>query len=104
MSRILLVCRWIRASEPYMRLLIFLLCARLTVAFCLPVFADSDHDPIDLISQKDLISGKLTNAVPLVEGPNDGNIAKITSTILENGHYLRLPFNDDLSSKFLDRF
>src|SRR5205809_7240886 len=51
-----------------------------------------------------LVSGKLTNAVPLVEGPNDANIAKVTTTIFENAHYLRQPFNDEKSSKFLDRY
>ena len=51
-----------------------------------------------------LISGKLTNAVPLVEGPNDANIAKVTASIFEGAHYLRKPFNDEMSSKFLDRY
>ena len=51
-----------------------------------------------------LISGKLTNAVPLVEGPNDRNIAQVVTTIFENAHYLRQPLNDEQSSKFLDRY
>src|SRR5262245_36649270 len=51
-----------------------------------------------------LISGKLTNAVPLVTGPNDGNIARVTATIFENAHYLRQPLDDEKSSKFLDRY
>src|SRR5436309_7032758 len=51
-----------------------------------------------------LISGKLTNAVPLVEGENDKDIARVTTAIFENAHYLRRPFNDELSSKFLDRY
>ncbi len=46
----------------------------------------------------------LTNAVPLVSGENDGNISKVVSTILERGHYLRQPFNDEISAKFLDRY
>ncbi|HEY0455416.1 MAG TPA: carboxy terminal-processing peptidase [Verrucomicrobiae bacterium] len=46
----------------------------------------------------------LTNAVPLEPSPNDGNIAKVVATILERGHYLRQPFNDEISSKFLDRY
>lgn len=46
----------------------------------------------------------LTNAVRLVEGSNDANIAKVTVGILENGHYLKQPFNDEISAKFLDQF
>jgi len=48
--------------------------------------------------------GKLTNAAPLVEGPNDKAIAKVTTSIFEGAHYLRKPFNDEVSSKFLDRY
>src|SRR3954447_20563046 len=51
-----------------------------------------------------LISGKLTNAVPLVEGPNDKNIARVTTTIFENAHYLRQPLDKEKASKFLDRY
>src|SRR6476659_3093095 len=46
----------------------------------------------------------LTDAIPLVTGANDGNISKVVATILEKGHYLRQPFNDEISSKFLDRY
>jgi carboxyl-terminal processing protease len=46
----------------------------------------------------------LTNAIPLVTGANDGSISKVVATILEKGHYLRQPFNDEISSKFLDRY
>jgi carboxyl-terminal processing protease len=42
--------------------------------------------------------------VPLTPGPNDSNIAKVAATILEKGHYLRQPLNDEISSKFLDRY
>ncbi|MDB6031347.1 MAG: prc [Verrucomicrobiales bacterium] len=46
----------------------------------------------------------LANALPLVSGANDGTIAKVVATILERGHYLRQPFNDEISAKFLDRY
>ncbi|HUR46858.1 MAG TPA: carboxy terminal-processing peptidase [Candidatus Saccharimonadales bacterium] len=46
----------------------------------------------------------LTNAIPLVPGPNDANISKVVATILEKGHYLRQDFNDEISSRFLDRY
>jgi len=54
-----------------------------------------------------LISSHHTNAVPppapLVEGPRDSDIVKFVSRILQHQHYLQIPVNDDVSSKFLDR-
>src|SRR6185436_12725267 len=78
-----------------MRLIIFLLSLPLTLAL-----ANAAPDTDDLF----LVSRRLTNAIPLIEGPNDGNIAKITTTIFEGAHYLKQPFNDEVSSKFLDRY
>src|SRR5690242_3857971 len=51
-----------------------------------------------------LISGKLTNAVALVQGTNDADIAKVTTGIFEKVHYLQQPFDDEKSSRFLDRY
>jgi carboxyl-terminal processing protease len=51
-----------------------------------------------------LMSRKLSEATPLVEGPNDSNIVRLTSEILRRQHFLKLPFDRDLSSKFLERF
>ena len=42
--------------------------------------------------------------IPLTSGPNDSNIARAVSVILERGHYLRQPLDDEISSKFLDRY
>src|SRR5687767_8119735 len=42
--------------------------------------------------------------VPLTQGANDSNIARVVSMILERGHYLRQPLDDEISSKFLDRY
>ena len=42
--------------------------------------------------------------IPLTSGPNDSNIARVVSMILERGHYLRQPLDDEISSKFLDRY
>src|SRR6185436_2183242 len=78
-----------------MRLIIFLLSLPLTLAL-----ANAAPDTDDLF----LVSRRLTNAIPLIEGPNDGNIAKITTTIFEGAHYLKQPINDEISSKFLDRY
>jgi carboxyl-terminal processing protease len=51
-----------------------------------------------------LISTKHTNTTVLVEGPNDINIVKFVAQILQRQHYLRLPINDEVSSRFLDRY
>jgi len=78
-----------------MRLIICLLSLRLTLALA-PAAAPATEDLIP--------SRALTNAAPLVEGPNDGNIARVTTSIFESAHYLKQPFNDAVSSKFLDRY
>lgn len=69
------------------------------VAFSL-LAADSRVESVD----KTLLTGKHTNGVPLVAGPDDANISRVTARILERYHYLRQPFNDEVSSKFLDRY
>src|SRR5947208_4717614 len=51
-----------------------------------------------------LLSTKHTNAVQLAQGANEASIARVAATILERGHYLKQPFNDEISSKFLDRY
>lgn len=47
---------------------------------------------------------KYTNVTALVPGPNDANIAKVISKLLERSHYLRKEFNDEMSSKFFDKY
>src|SRR5205809_3269786 len=79
-----------------MRRIICLLSLRLSMVV---VLAAAPADDLFLLT-----GGKLTNAVPLVEGANDRNIAKVTTSIFEGAHYLRKPFNDEMSSKFLDRY
>jgi carboxyl-terminal processing protease len=51
-----------------------------------------------------LLAPKRFPSTPLVPGPNDSNITKTAAAILERGHYLRQPINDEVSSKFLDRY
>lgn len=51
-----------------------------------------------------LVSRKLSEAVPLIEGPNDSNIVRLASEILRRQHFLKLPFDRDLSQKFYDRY
>src|SRR4026207_2540106 len=53
---------------------------------------------------KTLITKPSTNGTVLVAGPNDELIARVTARMLERQHYLRKPFNDEVSSKFLDRY
>src|ERR1051325_6636500 len=67
-----------------------------SLAFSLPAAVPS--------SDQTLITRKHTNLVHLAPGPNEASIARVTATILERGHYLRQPFNDEISSKFLDRY
>ena len=51
-----------------------------------------------------LTTKKHTSLVQMAPGPNEASIARVTATILERGHYLRQPFNDEVSAKFLDRY
>lgn len=76
-----------------MRLISFLFCWQLVFA----LHAQSTDDQI-------LITKKHTNLVRLAQGPNEASISRVTATILERGHYLKQPFNDEISSKFLDRY
>jgi hypothetical protein len=59
-------------------------------------------------STTDLFSTRHTNAVPppfpLVEGPKDSTIVQFVARLLQHQHYLQMPINDDVSSKFLDRY
>src|SRR5437899_3124331 len=58
----------------------------------------------DAVPDQILITKNHTNLVRLAQGPNEASIARVTATILEKGHYLKQPFNDEVSSKFLDRY
>ena len=75
-----------------MRLLILLLSCQLTTALW----------AVEIVDQA-LISRKHTNA-PLVVGPNDANIARVTARILERSHYSKQRLTDEVASKFLDRY
>ena len=79
-----------------MRFIIVLLSCRLALSL-VTAAAPVQPDPFQ-------VALKLTNAAPLVEGANDANIAKFTTGLFESVHYLKQPFNDDISSKFLDRY
>ena len=50
-------------------------------------------------------SASATNGFHLITpGPMDGQIAAITSYLLLNSHYLKKPFDESVSSQFLDRY
>ena len=57
---------------------------------------------------KTLVSSRYTNGVPnptpLIGGGSDSNILHFVSLILQSQHYLRRQFDDELSSKFFDRY
>ncbi|HEY0432949.1 MAG TPA: hypothetical protein VGC95_03710, partial [Chitinophagaceae bacterium] len=58
----------------------------------------------DSTESQALITKNHTNLVRLAQGPNEASIARVAATILERGHYLKQQFNDEISSKFLDRY
>src|SRR4026207_2210397 len=55
-----------------------------------------------------LVSTRHTNGIPapmpLVEGTKDATIVQFVARLLQHQHYLQMPVNDDVSSKFLDRY
>lgn len=52
-----------------------------------------------------LLSSHHTNApTPLYEGGRDPEIVQFVAQILQRQHYLRMPINDAVASKFLDRY
>ena len=60
------------------------------------------------VIRTDLFSSRHTNAVPaplpLVEGAKDSTVVQFVARLLQHQHYLQMPINDDVSSKFLDRY
>ncbi len=51
-----------------------------------------------------LYTQRYTNISQLVPGEHDGNVAKLSSFILQNTHYLRHPMNDEMARRFLKRY
>ena len=71
-----------------MRFSTLLLCLpfALTLTAAEPIKTEAKADPLKPV----IITGKVTNATPLVEGPNDANIVIWTSRILKRSHYLKV--------------
>jgi len=67
---------------------------------CLGLRADVDNT-------KALISERYTNGFkpkPLAPGPDDFRIARAAAMVVERFHYAQQPFDDDVSSKFFDKY
>ncbi|HTL18608.1 MAG TPA: S41 family peptidase, partial [Patescibacteria group bacterium] len=83
------------------RLLMLLLGSQLLATSCLGQVSLASADGAAVIAG----SGKSTNVFhPITPGPIDGALAQVTARMLEHYQYLRQPFNDAVSSKFLDRY
>ena len=109
-----------------MRILILLLCFRLGLAFAAepareavpragsdsftrkdPVVAAPGVNATNSLSALDdliLLDRRSRNLPPVEPVPDEGTIAKLTARVLAQYHYLRQPLNDEISSKFLDRY
>lgn len=86
-----------------MRLLLLFLCAELVLPFY-----GARADVLNVKTPSE-IPGLATNGpeakfVPLSPGPNDGRIAFTAAQMLEQFHYLHLPFDSEISGKFLDLY
>jgi carboxyl-terminal processing protease len=80
-----------------MRLLAFI------IALITATLAFAQEGPVS----QTLISERHTNGFkwqPLSPGVDDSRIARVAAMYLERGHYLQQRFDDDVSSKFLDKY
>jgi carboxyl-terminal processing protease len=86
------------------RTTLLLLGSQLGVALCLgyPLVSTTEAIKPETVMSG---SGKTTNVFhPISPGPIDGPIATVTAQMLQRFQYLRQPFNEAVSSKFLDRY
>ncbi len=60
--------------------------------------------PADSVDELVEFEKSIRNLPPIEASPDEGAIAVLTARRLEVGHYLRQPFNDEVSSRFLDRY
>ena len=69
--------------------------------------ADSPTGELKPKQDVSLVTEQHTNAFvwrPLVPGPDDSRIARVAAAVLERSHYLQMPIDDAVSSKFLDKY
>jgi carboxyl-terminal processing protease len=117
-----------RRKGPDVRILIYLICFRLALAFAAepgdkvvqsPAEAKagqrtenaraplaSSGIPVSPVDDLILLERKSRNLPPIEAVPDEAAIAKLTSRILMQMHYLHLqqPLDDQVSSQFLDRY
>jgi carboxyl-terminal processing protease len=87
------------------RMLLLMLGSQLLTLPCPAQHLAGTVDPKALAVGVGTELGKTTNVFhPVSPGPIDGPIALVTAQMLQRFHYLRQPFNDAVSSKFLDRY
>ncbi len=91
-----------------MRILIYLICFRLALAFAAETRAPL-VTPGNAVSPVDdlILLERRSHSLPPIEAvPDEAAIAKLTSRILMQMHYLHLqqPLDDQVSSQFLDRY
>jgi carboxyl-terminal processing protease len=82
------------------RILLLLLCAQLA----LPRFAARAEPQSAANSPVAAVDSSASHALRIMPNDNDGRIAYTTAIMLTNFHYLHLPFDAQLSSKFLDSY
>ncbi|MBM3833678.1 MAG: tail-specific protease [Verrucomicrobia bacterium] len=93
-----------------MRISLFLLALNLTVVLYLRADeagkALTESQPLTFAATNNqvILDVRAKKTKPLEPGRNDANIARYTALLLEHKHFLQQPFNDSISSKFLDRY
>ncbi len=81
------------------------LAGSISLPFSIWADAPIPADPPPAASVESHPNDKSTNVFrPIRPGPADGRIAFVVAKMLEQVHYSRQPFNDGVSSKFLDRY
>ena len=82
-------------------LLVPSLCLVLQLRSAEPAARAAASDPAAAVAS----TATATNTLRLITpGPIDGEIASVAGRMLERYHYLKMPFNEAVSSKFLDRY
>ena len=67
--------------------------------------AGSRASPPPISPRSQLVPQLATNGFhPITPGPIDGQIATLTAYLLQLHHYLKKPFDESVSSQFLDRY
>src|SRR6266404_899436 len=86
----------------FLGMLMLLLSGRLV----LPVYSADSAAPVSPADQPAAAASQdaVTRPYKVSPGPLDGQIAYVTAKLLEQLHYLHQPFDETVSSKFLDRY